>query len=73
MYDPANGEIQMDSYLPVGMPNLKTLPSISVSKHMNHIASYIPNLNRFPGVKDFIPDADVRNWIPPFKGEKIII
>ena len=71
VYDPQNGEIQMDSYLPVPMTSLKTLPSISLNKHINRISSYVPYVSRIPSISDMIPDSDVRNWIPPFRGNEI--
>merc|ERR1719410_1742161 len=67
VFDLSNGEIQMDTYLPIAMQSLTTLPTVSLSKHYQKMKSYIPTTSRWGSVADYIPDSDMYNWIPPFR------
>lgn len=72
VFNPKSGEIQMDTYLPVAMPSLRELPKISVTKYVNRFHSYVPKYsNKWGSLSEYIPDSDVSNWIPPFRGTEM--
>ena len=69
VYDPKNGEIQVELHLPFPVKSLQALPVIDVTPFSTKLKSYRPFI---PSLS--LPSADVTSWIPPFDGkEKQII
>ncbi|KAL3871442.1 hypothetical protein ACJMK2_039441 [Sinanodonta woodiana] len=66
VYDPVNGEIQADIYLPIPLQSLDVLPVLNIRKYSNRINSYLPGSF---DTSFYIPDSDYKNWLPPFKGQ----
>ncbi|XP_033730410.1 uncharacterized protein LOC117319770, partial [Pecten maximus] len=66
VFDPANGEVQTDTYLIVPMKSLKSLPGIDMIRRYNTIRSYIPDTSKWGSVADYLPSSDVSTWMPPF-------
>ncbi|KAL3871450.1 hypothetical protein ACJMK2_039447 [Sinanodonta woodiana] len=66
VYDPVNGEIQADIYLPIPLQSLDVLPVLNIRKYSNRINSYLPGSF---DISFYIPDSDYKNWLPPYKGQ----
>lgn len=77
-FDPENGNIEVEIYMPTGMETLDRLPKIPVTKFRNVMKDFAGK------VQTVIPDSDFNlwdiyyrvrpaslhpiDWIPPFKG-----
>jgi hypothetical protein len=59
VYDPSNGEIQMEVHLPVP---LKSLDGIIVP-FVTRAKSFIPSMSSLS-----MPSTDITTWLPPFDG-----
>ena len=65
VYNPVNGEIQADIYLPIPLQSLDVLPVFNITKYSNRINGYLPGSF---DISSYIPGSDYKNWLPPFKG-----
>lgn len=64
VYDPSNGEIQMEFYLPLPLKSLDVVPKIDFMPYIAKAKSYVPQI---PSLS--LPSADIRTWLPPFDGK----
>lgn len=53
VYDPTNGKIEMDLYLPVDVKSLTAIPDISLQKYMPHLPS-LPQV-KLGSLEDYVP------------------
>jgi hypothetical protein len=67
VYDPKNGEIQVELHLPFPVKSLQALPVIDATPFSTKLKSYRPSI---PSLS--LPSADVTSWIPPFDGHATI-
>jgi len=79
VWDPKNGEIQAEIYLPTRIKQLNKLPEFNLNQlkaELNKLyRKYIPktDYNIWDYFYMYRPSADVRNWLPPFKGYASIL
>ena len=63
VYDPSNGEIQMELHLPIPLKSLDVVPKVDIIPFVTKAKSYIPSM---PSLS--MPSSDVTTWLPPFDG-----
>ena len=70
IYDPTQGEIQVDLHLPIPLKSLDTLPevpelkSFALGRNVHNLINMVPVLGR---LDDYVPDLS-GDLMPPFKG-----
>ena len=74
LWDPRNGEIEFEVYVPTELPELKTLLSFDYKQHIHDMKDWInthitdPIFIIWDIYYQYKPTPDITNWIPPFKG-----
>ncbi|XP_074640348.1 uncharacterized protein LOC141898387 isoform X2 [Tubulanus polymorphus] len=79
VWDPKNGEIQAEIYLPTKIKQLNKLPEFNLNQlkaELNKLyRKFIPKSDYT--VWDYFymyrPSSDINNWLPPFKGHASIL
>lgn len=74
IFDPQNGEMQFEVYMPVSMKSLAEAPDLRLNKYINRIrswtATYIPTPRHsfWTYLNKYLPSTDSDMWILPFSG-----
>lgn len=74
VYDPKEGNIKFQIYLPVDITSLQVLPSLSIQKYLNKAKAFGHRYLPGPGYclwdtyYRYAPTTGLRNMIPPFTG-----
>lgn len=63
VYDPKNGEIQIDFQLPIPLKSLDLMPTIDFMPYITKAKLYMPTM---PSI--YLPSTDIKTWLPPFDG-----
>ncbi|XP_060574103.1 apolipophorins-like [Ruditapes philippinarum] len=61
VYDPSNGEIQMEVHLPIPLKSLDVIPKVDIVPFVTRAKSFIPSM---PSLS--MPSTDITTWLPPF-------
>ncbi|XP_014673849.1 PREDICTED: uncharacterized protein LOC106814086 [Priapulus caudatus] len=82
VYEPEQGEIQYEQYLPFEMKTLDEIPEVDVESlpYYSQIKAqyekyepYIANYSMLDTYYKYKPTLDINNWIPPFKAQAMLI
>ncbi|KAL8574007.1 hypothetical protein ACOMHN_029454 [Nucella lapillus] len=79
VFDPLNGELQFEIYLPVSLKSLAEPPDLRVMKYINRVrswaATYIPTPGRslWTTINNYLPNMDPDTWLPPFTAHAYIL
>lgn len=75
VYDPLNGELQVELYLPVPLKSLAEAPDFNIRRYIrkvkNFVDRYIPgrNYSIWDTYYKFVPSLDSSTWMPPYRGK----
>ncbi|CAH1773813.1 unnamed protein product [Owenia fusiformis] len=80
VFNPKQGEIQAQAYMPFAVKDLKTLPNIdttNLQKLMNLSLSSLPSLPKYNPMDDYYhykpASSNPLDWIPPFKASAFVV
>lgn len=73
VYDPVNGEMQFEIYLPVPLKSLAEPPDVRLTKYANRVkswmATYVPSPRHslWTTINNHMPNMDSTTWLPPYR------
>ncbi|XP_076440191.1 uncharacterized protein LOC143279842 [Babylonia areolata] len=79
VFDPQNGELQFEIYLPVALKSFSEPPDLQVTKYVNRIrswaATYIPSPRHslWTTINNYLPNMDTDTWLPPFTANAYVM
>ncbi|XP_048255783.1 apolipophorins-like [Haliotis rufescens] len=79
VYDPLNGELQVELYLPVPLKSLAEAPDFNIRHYIrkvkNFVDRYIPgrNYSVWDTYYKFVPSVDSSTWMPPYRAYAAVV
>lgn len=67
VYDPKNGEIQMEFHLPIPLKSLDVIPTVDLTPYITKANKFVPEM---PSIS--LPSSDIKTWLPPYNGKSSI-
>ncbi|XP_067678851.1 uncharacterized protein [Haliotis asinina] len=79
VYDPLNGELQVELYLPIPLKSLAEAPDFNIRRYVHKMKTfanrYIPgrNYSVWDTYYKFVPSLDSSTWMPPYKAYAAVV